>query len=115
MYYTTLKTIQMSTESAFIFPLFGDYSWMKDPSSRMLCTDAHRVITELALWDWMKQAEPPSGQGFTFWNPAPLELERLNACIDDSHTGFTYGWTMRQMERVAKLGWENYVTEMKGV
>ena len=94
-------------------PNFGDYSWMEDTSSRELCVDAHKAITELGLWDWMKTATPPSDMGFMFWNPPPIELAKINASITPEHSGSTYGWTMRQMETIAKNGWEKYVLKMK--
>lgn len=94
-------------------PNFGDFSWMKDSSSRELCMDAHRAITEHGLWDWMKTATPPSDKGFMFWYPQPPELEKINSSLTPEHSGASYGWTMRQMEYIAKNGWERYVVKME--
>ncbi len=94
-------------------PSFGDYSWMKDYSGRELCKDAHKAITDLGLWDWMKTATPPAGQGFMYWHPRPAELEKINSSLTPDHSGASYGWTMRQMEAIAKHGWERYVVKME--
>jgi len=94
-------------------PNFGDYSWMKDASSREICVDAHKAITDLGLWDWMKTVTAPADKGFTYWYPRPAELEKIDALLTSGHSGSSYGWTMRQMEYIAKNGWESYVFKMK--
>jgi hypothetical protein len=94
-------------------PNFGDYSWMKDASSREICMDAHKVISDLGLWDWMKTATPPADKGFSYWYPRPAELEKLDAALTSGHSGCSYGWTMRQMEFIAKHSWDSYVLKMK--
>jgi hypothetical protein len=94
-------------------PTFGDYSWMKDVSSRELCIDAHQAITKLGLWEWMKVTEPPSDMGFMFWNPRPAELDAMANAFTSGHSGASFAWTLRQMEAIAKNGWEKYVGMMK--
>ena len=64
-------------------PSFGDYSWMQDTSSRELCMDAHKVITDLDLWDWMKLTTPPEGKGYMYWYPRPSELEKMDAAFTE--------------------------------
>jgi hypothetical protein len=52
-------------------------------------------------------------QGFMF-NDAP-ELREIDLYMKyDGHSGSSYGWTMRNMEHIAKNGWDSYV-KLKGV
>jgi hypothetical protein len=52
-------------------------------------------------------------QGFMF-SDAP-ELRDIDLHMKyDGHSGASYGWTMRNMEHIAKNGWDSYV-KLKGV
>jgi hypothetical protein len=70
---------------------------------RELLTDAHQAITECDLWDWMKTYTPDKGFVFS----SHPNLDRINAAMKyTGHSGTSYGWTMRTMENIAKLGWD---------
>jgi len=69
---------------------------------RELLTDAHQAITACDLWDWMKTYTPDKGFMFS----SHPNLDRINAAMKyTGHSGTSYGWTMRTMENIAKLGW----------
>ena len=71
---------------------------------RELLTDAHQAITACDLWDWLKTYTPE--KGFMFSNHP--NLDRINAAMKyTGHSGTSYGWTMRTMENIAKLGWND--------
>ena len=70
---------------------------------RELLTDAHQAITACDLWDWMKTYTPDKGFMFS----SHPNLDRINAAMKyTGHSGTSYGWTMRTMENIAKLGWD---------
>ena len=61
-------------------------------------------------WDILAQPDIPGDGGFMFSNNALLnEISRKigddNEC---GHSGASYGWTMRNMESIAKKGWNEY-------
>ena len=65
--------------------------------------DAHQAITACDLLDWMKTYTPD--KGFMFSNHP--NLNRINAAMKyTGHSGTSYAWTMRKMEQIAKLGWD---------
>ena len=71
---------------------------------RELLTDAHQAITACDLWDWMKTYTPDKYKGFVF--STHPNIDRINAAMKyTGHSGTSYGWTMRTMEKIAKLGW----------
>jgi len=67
--------------------------------------DADNAITECGLWNWLTEYTPEDGKGFMF--SSHPNLDRINNAMKYSgHSGSSYGWTMRQMEYIAKHGWE---------
>ena len=69
---------------------------------REMLADAYQAITACDLWDWMKTYTPD--QGFMF--SSHPNLDRINAAMKyGGHSGTSYGWMMRTMENIAKLGW----------
>lgn len=88
----------------------GSFDYMNDPIVPYL-VNAHWAITECELWDWLRTYEPPDREGFMF-STTP-ERRRIDAKMREQniaggHSGFSYGYTMRVMESVAKEGYEKY-------
>ena len=83
----------------------GDFSFL-DVLEREMLTDAYRAVTVTESWEAMKQ-EPGSG-GFMFSGDA--YMKPINAAMKyDDHSGFTYGWTMRNIQYIAQNGWGAYL------
>ena len=83
----------------------GDFSSFKD--CEMLDT-AYKAITLAEGWNFLKMYNTNS---FMF-GESPPQLERIDAKIHTlypGHSGCSYGWTMRQMESIAKNGWDAYI------
>jgi hypothetical protein len=84
-----------------------DFETLYGPLEATLLTDAYQAITTCGLWDWMRTFSPEDGKGFMF--SGHPNLDRINAAMKyDGHSGASYGWTMRQMESLAKIGWEEH-------
>ena len=84
-----------------------DFETIYDAHESLMLTDAHQAITTCNLWDWMREFRPKSGEGFMFSNHP--NLDRINEEMKyQGHSGASYGWTMRQMESIAKIGWEEH-------
>jgi hypothetical protein len=89
----------------------GEFDFVRDEFTKEFLKSAHRAISLCELWDWMRIYEPQADKGF-MWSKTP-ELDRLNQQIfkdpiNGCHSGSSYGFIMRQMEDIAKNGYENY-------
>ena len=92
----------------------GDFDFVRDISTKEFLKSAHRAISLCELWDWMRIYQPPPNTGF-MWSKTP-ELDRINQQmwkdpVNGSHSGSSYGFIMREMEYIAKNGYENYKNE----
>ena len=69
--------------------------------------DAYQAIEKTNMWEYMKQ-EPSGGAGYTFTDDE--ELRAINRNLEYvGHTGFSFGWTMRTMQNIARLGEEGFI------
>ena len=89
----------------------GDFDFVKDESIKEFLKSAHKSISLCELWDWMRIYTPPPNTGF-MWRTTP-ELDRINKQmwkdpVNGYHSGSSYGFIMREMEFIAKNGYEKY-------
>ena len=89
----------------------GEFDFVRDEFIKEFLKSAHRAISLCELWDWMRIYEPEPDKGF-MWSKTP-ELDRLNQQIfndpiNKNHSGSSYSFIMRQMEDIAKNGYENF-------
>lgn len=90
-----------------------NYSELWSKHDAEMLYDADDAITQCNLWEWLKEYTPEEGKGFAFC--AHPNLIKINEVMEQypQHSGCSYAWTMRQMEYIAKNGWENYYTTRK--
>jgi len=81
-----------------------NYSELFDAHEAMMLQDADSAITQCNLWEWLRDYTPEEGKGFMFSEHPNLE-KITSAMKYGGHSGSSYGWTMRQMEYIAKHGW----------
>ena len=89
----------------------GEFDFVRDESTKEFLKSAHRAISLCELWDWMRIYTPPPNTGF-MWSKAP-ELDKLKQQmwkdpVNGYQSGASYGFIMREMEYIAKNGYENY-------
>ena len=89
----------------------GEFDFIQDISHRELLKSAYKAISICELWNWMRIYEPSPDKGFM--SSKSLELDRLNQQmwkdpINNSHSGSSYGLIMREMEYIAKNGYNKY-------
>lgn len=75
-----------------------------------LLRSAHIAITNCELWDWLRSYETIS-----FMFDSSKEIKRINTemhkdPVNSNHSGSSYGFTMRQMQYLAKNGYNEYKT-----
>ena len=90
-------------------PVNGDFSFVDDRSSRNMLSNAYNAITQCELWSWMATYDPSMGYAFC---DAP-EIRRISTemekeSIGRSHSGSSFGITMRQMQYIAKHSFDGY-------
>jgi len=85
----------------------GDFSFFPNESDRRQYTDLYQAITKAEAWELMKQ-EPGEG-GYMFSSGWGEENIHRHMTTLDEHSGASYGICMRQMQYIAKNGWEAFV------
>lgn len=107
----------MSDQSSSINTQFhpvveGDFTFVKDKMWRTTLENAYKYTTELNMWTFFKEETPPQDTGYMFWNEPKLERLR-NALDSDGHSGANMSICLRNMEYIAKHGWDNYVKKLQ--
>lgn len=89
----------------------GDFTLTKfDAHSQEMLTDAYKAITKLELWETMK--EDPGDGGFMYSDHE--FIKKISSAMEyDGHSGSSFGWTMRIMQRLALDGWDTFLANMK--
>jgi hypothetical protein len=83
-----------------------------DTHDATMLQDAYDAITKADMWEYMRLPSTPGKDGFMFSNA--IELAAISTEMTyDGHSGSSYAWTMRQMEAIAKKGWETYTNEVR--
>ena len=59
----------------------GEFEFIKNDSREYLVS-AHKILTRLELWNWLRNFTPEDGKGFMFTEGVP-ELDRLNEEMSD--------------------------------
>ena len=80
--------------------------------SRPYFKSAHQAISRCELWNWMQTYEPDKDRGFMFARNVPelyrLNNEMMNDPVNGGHSGASYACTMRNMEFIAKHGYQRF-------
>jgi hypothetical protein len=84
-----------------------EFESIYEPFETKMLADAYQAITACDLWEWMRVFRPKDGEGFMFANHPNLDLINQEMKYG-GHSGASYGWTMRQMESIAKIGWDEH-------
>ena len=86
----------------------AEFNIIPDEHSRFMLKNAHQAITMAEAWQFMRTF---SDQSFMFSsNPAVSAImKKMSDLGYDGHSGGSFGWTMRQMEFLAKNGKEVYL------
>ncbi len=93
---------------------FNDFSFMEDNDAGNMIQDALRAV-ELVPGGMEEMKQDPGREGFMF-SPVSDTRKRIDEELSKTktggnHTGFSYGWTMRQVQAIALLGWDEYVIQ----
>lgn len=84
---------------------FTQFKNMDQWTADML-NDAYQAVNVTQSWDNMKNF---TGESFMFSSEPWISNVMTAMHLRDQHSGASFGWTMRQIEFIAKEGWEAYV------
>jgi hypothetical protein len=102
---TTMTSTMTTTE----LPKEGDFSFISKEADRMAFEDMWTAISKTEMWNQM--ATDPGPGGFA-WSKAPHIVAIQAALVDRvGHSGASIAAAMREMQRIAKIGWTAYVLE----
>ena len=88
-----------------------DFSFIRDLMTRTMYSEMYIAIEKAGAWAEMR--EDPGPGGFMF-SCAPV-IAKISAHLDDSvgHSGSSFGFTMRSMQHLARVGWDTWSAEIK--
>ena len=78
-----------------------------DEDFRPELIDMANAISKSELWDWMKNESCPEGQGYMYWGHKNISIIENNLTYNP-HSGASFGYCMRQMQFIAKNGFEEW-------
>lgn len=92
-----------------------DLSYFNDEHSAGMVRDAMRAIIragelpdikirEINIWEYLSQYSPPDNRGFMFSPGHDEIISQVQYHMETGHSGCSMGWTMRQIEFIAKNG-----------
>lgn len=90
----------------------GDFTFLADKETQIMLADAYQAIDAAEGWDYMKTDPGENGYMFT---RSDMLTKISSKMTYNGHSGSSYGWTMRMMQRLARIGWEAFVLEMKAM
>jgi hypothetical protein len=94
-----------------------DLSFMRDDWSESMIRDGMRAIikTEDSLntdvWKFLREYSPPEGQGFMFCGNEIVS--KIGSFMESGHSGTSFGWTMRNLEFIAKNGIDQFRLQVR--
>ena len=83
----------------------GDFTFINDDLTKDMLEDMYKAITETNTWEYVK-ADPGDG-GFMLSGPHPFD----GAIKNMDHSGASYAMTVRDMQYIARHGWDKYVSD----
>jgi hypothetical protein len=92
-----------------IIPSRGDFSFIKDNETRIMFEDAYKAIE--SVWAGWEFVERDPGEGGFMFSTSLIAVAIQKNMKYEGHSGASYGWTMRKMQHLARIGWEAFVKE----
>lgn len=86
------------------FPNAGNFGLHPD---RIMLMNMYDAITKLELWNWLERFTPDPNKGYMF--TITPEIQEIAKQTDEmGHSGSSFAFCMRHMEKIAKVGWIEY-------
>ncbi len=86
----------------------GDFSFINNALTEHILSDAYKAVDKLKVWAFFDE-EPPKNQSYMFWKHSTLQL--ITKELTTNHDGYSFGFTMRWMQRIRHVGWKKAVSD----
>ena len=85
----------------------GNFEYIEDSNTRNMLSNAYQSIAILELWDYMKKKQ----ESFMWSSDKEIFMisDKMMELGYHLHSGFSFGWTMRQIQYIAIHGEQNYI------
>jgi hypothetical protein len=86
----------------------SNFIFIADPHIRNMVSNGYTAVTQLGLWDWLRTSNTDTFMFFS--HPNVIKIGNKMESLPDSpgHSGNSFGFTMRNLEYIAKHGLEEY-------
>jgi hypothetical protein len=72
----------------------------------------YEVITELELWNYIRDNSPDEDKGYMFTHDETIhKIGSHPKVIESGHSGATYSYAMRIMQRISHVGFDQFKIE----
>jgi Ring finger domain len=95
-------------EELYIEP---DFSWIESSYNREIIETAYTSVTRLQKWKLMQEFEPKATEGFMRCSYPPMVDLMSDINRQYGHSGASLAYTMRTMQKIARIGVEQYKRE----
>lgn len=95
---------------------YGNFRGLCSSWEEGMYTTGFEAVTSVeGGWEFLKTYEPPEGKGFIFSTPTGKAKEIEDAVLEryGGHSGGSFAQTMRVLQYIAKVGWNQYELERK--
>jgi hypothetical protein len=88
-----------------------NFNFITNEHTRSVISNGYMAVTQLELWDWLKEFEQAPDEGF-IWTEHP-NIYRIGVKMESlpdapCHSGASFAITMRNLVFIAKNGIEEY-------
>lgn len=90
------------------------FDFVRNKMEKTVLEDAYEAVNDMNLWDYLKEN---TFETFTYYDGPDKQLHQElleKADKNNIHSGASYGITMRNMEQIAKQGFEVWKQKYKG-
>ena len=88
-----------------------DFSWIESSYNREIIESAYTSVTRLQKWKIMQEFEPKATEGFMRCSYPPMVDIMTEITRQYGHSGASLAYTMRTMQKIARIGVEQYKQE----
>jgi len=86
-----------------------DFSFIKDEHTRRIVANGYEAVDKLELWSWLKAFDAEGGFMFcSHPNVSAIGNKMESLENPPGHSGFSFAFTMRHLEYIAKNGLDEY-------
>jgi hypothetical protein len=89
-----------------------DFTFIKDVDSRNNILNAYNAVTKCNAWEFLKNFRPEDVDGCLYCSHPKIYkiYETMETCTPkiSNHSGSSFSWTMREIQKIAKIGYEKY-------